>query len=48
MIVAHHSRTTRLVMLQMHKTTIAKTFLEIRNILGQNVRMDVDGEHKKG
>jgi transcription elongation factor GreA-like protein len=45
MIVAHHSRATRFVMLQMHKTSISESFLEVWNVFGKDVCMDVDGEH---
>jgi hypothetical protein len=33
LVVFHHTRTTRLMMIQMNKSTIPKSFFEIGNVL---------------
>ena len=41
-VVLHHARTSRAVVVQGHKTPIAKALRKVRNVFGQDVRVDVN------
>jgi hypothetical protein len=44
LVVHHHSRAARLVVVQMDEAAVAEFPAEIRNVLRKDVRVDVDGE----
>jgi hypothetical protein len=46
--VLEHARTTRNVVIEVNEATIAKALAKVRDVLGQDVRMDIYREVSRG
>ena len=43
-VITHHTCATRLMMIQMNKTSVSEFFFPVRNVFRKNVRMNVNRE----